>query len=114
MNKINFKIEEINKKNKKDLWRLRNNKESRKNSIDSKHIKLNDHLTWFKNIDPKKVKIFIATDTKNRKVIGYVRFEIKKISAEVSIALYKKYQNKGLIGKNSVLTLIVMLHCFEK
>ena len=99
MNKINFKIEGIKKIYIKDLWRLRNDKRNRKSSTNNKHIKLNDHLSWFRNIDQKKIKIFIAIDTRNKKVIGYVRFEIKKISAEVSIAIYKKYQLKGLSKK---------------
>ena len=99
MNKINFKIEGIKKIYIKDLWRLRNDKRNRKSSKNNKHIKLNDHLSWFRNIDQKKIKIFIAIDTRNKKVIGYVRFEIKKISAEVSIAIYKKYQLKGLSKK---------------
>ena len=99
MYKINFKIGGVKKIHIKDLWRLRNDKRTRKSSTDNKHIKLNDHLRWFRNIDQKKVKIFIATDTRNGKVIGYVRFEIKKIFAEVSIAIYKKYQLKGLSKK---------------
>jgi RimJ/RimL family protein N-acetyltransferase len=99
MNKMGFKIEKIKRIHIKDLWRLRNNNETRKNSLNIKPIKLNDHFAWFKKIDQKKAKIFVATDTKNKKVIGYVRFNIKKISTEISIAIYKKYQNKNLSKK---------------
>ena len=119
MNKINFKIEKIKKKHIKDLWWLRNNKETRKNSINNKFIKLNDHFIWFRNIDQKKIKIFIVTEAKNKKVIGYVRFKIKKNFAEVSIAIYRRYQNIGISKKilnhseNSIKTHYFMakVHC---
>ena len=78
MNKVNFKIEKIKRTHIKDLWELRNNEQTRKISINSKPIHPNDHFIWFNKINQNKTKIFIAIDKKNKKVIGYVRFEKKK------------------------------------
>ena len=94
-----FKIEKIKKTHIKNLWELRNNEQTRKISIDSKSIKLNDHFIWFNKINQNKTKNFIAIEKKNKKVIGYVRFEKKNDTSEVSIAIYKEYQNKGLSKK---------------
>ena len=99
MNKVNFKIEKIKRTHIKDLWELRNNEQTRKISINSKPIHPNDHFIWFNKINQNKTKIFIAIDKKNKKVIGYVRFEKKNDTAEVSIAIYKEYQNKGFSKK---------------
>ena len=91
-----FKIEKIKNKHIKDLWILRNNRQTRKNSIDVSPIKLSSHLKWFKNLNKTKNKIFIALDIGNKNVVGYVRFKMMKSNADVSIALYKKYQKRGL------------------
>ena len=96
MNKMYFKIEKIKNKYIKDLWILRNNRQTRKNSIDVSPITLSSHLKWFKNLDKTINKIFIALDIGNKNVVGYVRFKIMKSNANVSIALFKKYQKRGL------------------
>ena len=96
---MSFKIEKVKRIHIKDLWELRNNEQTRKISINSKPIQLNDHFIWFNKINQNKTKIFIAIDKKNKKVIGYVRFEKKNDTTEVSIAIYKEYQNKGLSKK---------------
>mgnify|MGYP006175833885 FL=1 len=96
MNKMYFKIEKIKNKYIKDLWILRNNRQTRKNSIDVSPITLSSHLKWFKNLDKTNNKIFIALDVGNKNVVGYVRFKIMKSNADVSIALFKKYQKRGL------------------
>jgi RimJ/RimL family protein N-acetyltransferase len=99
MNKMSFKIEKIKRTHIKDLWRLRNNEQTRKISINKKPIQLNDHFIWFNKINQNKTKIFIAIDKKNEKIIGYVRFEKRNDTTEVSIAIYKEYQNKGFSKK---------------
>tara|TARA_B100000768_G_scaffold165408_1_gene167975 strand:- start:99 stop:749 length:651 start_codon:yes stop_codon:yes gene_type:complete len=99
MNKMSFKIEKVKRIHIKDLWELRNNEQTRKISINSKPIQLNDHFIWFNKINQNKTKIFIVIDKKNKKVIGYVRFEKKNDTTEVSISIYKEYQNKGLSKK---------------
>ena len=96
MNKMYFKIEKIKNKHIRDLWMLRNNRQTRKNSIDVSPITLSSHLKWFKNLDKTNNKIFIALDVRNKNVVGYVRFKIMKSNADVSIALFKKYQKRGL------------------
>ena len=60
-----FKIEKIKRTHIKDLWRLRNNEQTRKISINNKPIQLNDHFIWFNKINQNKTKIFIAIDKKN-------------------------------------------------
>ena len=96
---MSFKIEKIKRTHIKDLWRLRNNEQTRKISINKKPIQLNDHFIWFNKINQNKTKIFIAIDKKNEKIIGYVRFEKRNDTTEVSIAIYKEYQNKGFSKK---------------
>ncbi len=96
---MSFKIEKVKRIHIKDLWELRNNEQTRKISINSKPIQLNDHFIWFNKINQNKTKIFIVIDKKNKKVIGYVRFEKKNDTTEVSISIYKEYQNKGLSKK---------------
>lgn len=93
---MSLKIEKLNKKHSKFLYELRNDEENRKNSIFKKFILLNDHKIWLSNfLKNPNSSGFIFYDKKNSK-IGYVRFNKVKKKIFVSIAIIKKFQNKGL------------------
>ena len=112
-----FKIEKLSNKHIKYLFNLRNDKDVRNFSINDKVIEYKDHKKWFKKtINSKKTLIYIFL-AKNNIRIGYVRFEIVKSSAYVSIALSKNFRNRGyskvilsyaenLINKNTFIALV--------
>jgi RimJ/RimL family protein N-acetyltransferase len=91
-----LKIENLNKKHSKFLYRLRNDEESRSISINKSIISYDDHKIWLNSIlKNSNSSIFIFLNKKNSK-IGYVRLEIFKKKTFVSIALIKEYRNKGI------------------
>lgn len=91
-----LKIETINEKYSNFLYKLRNDEESRDNSLNKKIISFSNHKIWLNNFLKKSNgSIFIFLNKKNSK-IGYVRFEEFKKKIFVSIAIIKKYRNKGL------------------
>ena len=91
-----LKIENLNKKHSKFLYRLRNDEESRNISINKSIISYDDHKIWLNNIlKNSNSSIFIFLNKKNSK-IGYVRLKTFKKKTFVSIALIKEYQNKGI------------------
>ena len=112
-----FKIEKLSNKHIKYLFNLRNDKDVRNFSINNKIIEYKDHKKWFKKtINSKKTLIYIFL-TKSHIRIGYVRFEIIRSSAYVSIALSKNFRNRGyskiilsyaenLINKNTFIALV--------
>ena len=112
-----FKIEKLSNKHIKYLFNLRNDKDVRNFSINNKVIEYKDHKKWFKKtINSKKTLIYIFL-TKSNIRIGYVRFEIVRSSAYVSIALSKNFRNRGyskvilsyaenLINKNTFIALV--------
>ena len=95
-----FKIKNISKKYFLDLYHLRNDNKTRSFSQNNKKIRLVDHEKWFRKIKQKNIyKIFIVLSKNKNEVIGYVRFKSLKKYSEVSIAIYKKFRNKGLSKK---------------
>jgi|TARA_B100001964_G_scaffold16379_1_gene16952 RimJ/RimL family protein N-acetyltransferase len=86
---------------KKDIWflfKLKNDKDNIKNSINSKRITKKQHKIWFfRKLKSRNDKIFIIK--KKNKKIGYIRFDKKKSFYEVSIALIKKFRGKKLSTK---------------
>ena len=59
------------------LYKLRNNKESRKYAINTKKIHIQEHIKWFNQKLFNKEKIFIIKFGKHN--VGYIRLE-KKIN----------------------------------
>ena len=95
-----FKIKNISKKYFLDLYHLRNDNKTRSFSQNNKKIRLVDHEKWLRKIKQKNIyKIFIVLSKNKNEVIGYVRFKSLKKYSEVSIAIYKKFRNKGLSKK---------------
>ena len=93
--KMNLKINKLSKKNSNFLFNLRNEISVRKFSRNKKVIKYEDHLKWLKKKSKdKNYKIIIFSNNKGQNV-GYVRLKIKKLNVYVSIAILKKFRNKG-------------------
>ena len=97
---MNIKLNKITKKDYYFVYKLRNSKSVRQNSLEPKVIKYLDHLEWVRKFIAKK-NIFLIIKTKNIK-IGYIRIDKKFKKKFVSIALVKKYRGKGL-GKKVLL-----------
>ena len=94
--KMNLKINKLSKKHSKFLFNLRNESSVRKFSRNKKIIKYENHLKWLKKkSNDKNYKVIIFSNYKGNN-IGYVRLKIKKLNVYVSIAISKKYRNKGL------------------
>tara|TARA_Y100000389_G_scaffold194715_1_gene225106 strand:- start:40 stop:477 length:438 start_codon:yes stop_codon:yes gene_type:complete len=79
------------------IFNLRNKFYVRKNSLDKKIIKLEDHTKWLKKFFKKKNLIYLITN--NNKLIGYIRLDIKRNIHNVSWAIEKKYHGKGITKK---------------
>lgn len=96
---MSFKIKNISKKYYLDLLELRNDKETRRFSINKKKIDPIEHKNWLDKIKKKKNQIFIILSENKIDIIGYTRFKIFKRNAEVSLAIHQKFRNKGLSKK---------------
>ena len=96
---MSFKIKNISKKYYPDLLKLRNDKETRRFSINKKKIDPIDHKNWLDKIKKKTNKIFIILSKNKIDIIGYTRFKIFNMNAEVSLAIHQKFRNKGLSKK---------------
>ena len=91
---MSFKIEKLTKKHARFLFKLRNDHDSRKFSKNKKSLNYKEHVKWLENsLKNKNFRGFIFSKSSNK--VAYVRFKIKNSQAYVSIALSKKYRNKG-------------------
>ncbi len=90
-----IRIREAVRADVNDVWRWRNDKVARANSLDDRKISFREHKTWFINqLKNENVKLFIAT--KHRAKIGVVRFDfLANNTIEVSINMNPLYRGKG-------------------
>lgn len=88
-------IREAIKTDVDDVWRWRNDKIARANSLDPRRISFQEHKTWFVNqLKKPNSKIYLAT--KSRKKIGMVRFDfLADDKVEISININPRYRGKG-------------------
>ena len=95
-----MKIRNINQKDSKDLFKWRNNYESKNISFEIKKITLKEHEKWFKesNISPNKT---LYLGDYNGIKIGVCRYEFrsKKNISEILININPNERVKGY-GKN--------------
>ncbi len=98
---VNFKnqkilVREVKQEDVSDVWRWRNDKIARANSLDVRRISFQKHKSWFvRQLRNNKVKIYIATIKKMK--IGMVRFDfVGKNTIEISINMNPTYRGKGL------------------
>lgn len=78
-----------------DVWRWRNDRVARANSLDARKISIEEHKTWFLNqLKNEEVKLFIAM--KDQAKIGVVRFDfLLNNTIEVSININPQFRGKG-------------------
>ncbi len=77
------------------VWEWRNEQATREASFNKEFIPFEEHERWFarKLADPN-MRIFIAEDGQGDEV-GYVRFDISKGEAEISVNIDKNERGKG-------------------
>lgn len=75
------------------FYKIRNNTENRKLSLNSKKITINEHNSWFgKNYK----KNYFYTCYYSSEKAGYIRGEITSDTVIISIAFLKKFQKKKI------------------
>ena len=90
-------IRKAYKKDSKFLFNLRNDRETKNNSLSAKAISESEHAAWYdKKLNDQTSKIFIYENNSKKKV-GFVRFDLNKSNtvANVSIAVSKEFRGKG-------------------
>ena len=81
----------------RNIYKLQN-KDFRKNYINSKTFSYKAHTNYFKQMNKSmKLNTFIIKNENN--FVGYIKTFDKTINTEVSIAIKKEYQNKGIATK---------------
>jgi RimJ/RimL family protein N-acetyltransferase len=96
---MKIKIRKASVKDARFFYELRNEKTARKNYFNTKDIKYNDHLKWYKNKLKKKNVIFLVALISDSKKIGTIRYETDKIFTYISINISKKFRNLGYGSK---------------
>ena len=79
------------------VYKMRNSKIMRNNSINKRKIKFNTHKVWFKEFLSQN-KLYLVKF--NLQYIGYLRLEFKKFDKiKISIFIKQKFQNKNIASK---------------
>ena len=79
------------------VYKMRNSKIMRNNSINKRKIKFNTHKKWFYQFILQN-KIYLVKY--NSKYVGYLRLEfLKSNKINISIFIKKKFQNKNIASK---------------
>ena len=79
------------------VYKMRNSKIMRNNSINKRKIKFNTHKVWFKEFLSQN-KLYLVKF--NLQYICYLRLEFKKFDKiEISIFIKQKFQNKNIASK---------------
>ena len=102
---MNIKLVKSNLNDSKFIFKLRNRKDVRKNSLNNKLISYSTHKNWFNKIHRSKNHNIYTIKIKNKN-IGYIRSlkNNKDKSFEVSIAIINSFRKRG-IGKNALINL---------
>lgn len=79
----------------KSIWLIRNHPKVRKNSLNKKRIPYPEHQRWFKDYLKNKSNVCYLLE-RNKKVLGYCRFDVKGNKRVVSIAICPKFHGRGL------------------
>tara|TARA_B100000989_G_scaffold186630_1_gene140404 strand:- start:41 stop:469 length:429 start_codon:yes stop_codon:yes gene_type:complete len=90
-------IKEYNEEISKFLFNLRNKNFVRRSSLSKTKIKLHQHKTWIKKFFKRKNILYVVRI--KDKPVGYIRMEKNRNYFDVSWALEKKYQGKGIAKK---------------
>lgn len=92
LNDVELKL--ATNKNALSIYMMRNEKSTRENSVNSKRIKLIEHLKWYiKAQKNEKIKIYVVC--KKSKIIGYCRLNICGDVGTISYCIKRKYRNNN-------------------
>lgn len=81
------------------FYDLRNEKKARSNFFNQKIIKYNAHLKWYKEKLKKKNTILLIAFINSYQKIGYIKYEIKELMADVSLNIGKAFRKLGYGSK---------------
>lgn len=88
-------LQKVKKIDCKAIYNIRNEKSTRLESKNNNKIKFKNHKVWFsKNYNLKKNLFFICKI--NKQSIGYIKYTKENFYFIVSLAIKKKFRNKGL------------------
>jgi len=95
MRNIKIYMRKANKLDIIDLWKWRNDKVTRRNSLNTKIIPFKEHQRWFKrSLKNSKCKIYIFETDSDK--VGMVRFDfVTQKLAEISININPVFRGKG-------------------
>ena len=94
---MEIKIRKISKNDSKEIFKLRNDKVTRKFSKNQKKLDNSEHKKWFKNII-KFEKNYFYVALFNNKVFGYVRYEKYDLFYKISISLKQPFIKLKLLN----------------
>jgi len=77
-----------------DVYRLSNDENVRRNSFNSKRIKVKEHKDWFAGILNDPYRILLIASLEND-FLGQVRFDIDKKQAVISVSVVNRYRQSG-------------------
>ena len=81
------------------FYELRNETTARKNFFNTKNLKYQDHLKWYKKKLRKKNIIFLIALIGSSKKIGMIRYDIGPIFTNISINISKEFRSLGYGSK---------------
>jgi hypothetical protein len=81
------------------FYELRNETTARKNFFNTKNLKYQDHLEWYKKKLRKKNVIFLIALISSSKKIGMIRYDMGPIFANISINISKGFRSLGYGSK---------------
>ena len=111
MKNIKLSVRKAKKSDSYFLFKTYNDGVKKKKFINNHYVNFKNHKIWLKNTLKNKNYIIFITSIKNKKKIGYVRFERVKLKTwEVSIANSNFFQGKGY----GTLSLANTLNKFKK
>jgi ribosomal protein S18 acetylase RimI-like enzyme len=89
-------IRKVKRQDSKGVWKIRSHSFNRKYFGKKERIPFNYHDKWFENkyFKSQDNKCFVLK--KEKKVIGYCRFDLENGKYRISIAIDPQYHGKGL------------------
>jgi RimJ/RimL family protein N-acetyltransferase len=97
------------------LWRWRNDLETRRNSISTAELSLQEHMTWFEASLTNPARVIYVSEIHGEKC-GSIRFDLidtdKKLW-RVSIMMSPEFRGRGLGNASLSLACAEMVRCYS-
>lgn len=109
-----IKMRKANKSDCMDLFKWRNDPETRKNSVNgTDEVSLEDHIKWFKSrLKDPKTRLYIGISGKNK--IGLMRFDIGEGIIKVGTSVNPAFRGMGAGSRIMGLTTGKIYREFER